>query len=127
MTLPITIPTGKPEYPAMDYTFLRSEGIKLLERLSGTTWTDFNAHDPGITILEQICYAITDLAYRIGYDIRDILTSGGEKEPYRSLHSPASVLTTNPVTINDLRKYLLDVAGVRNAWMEPVETDDPVG
>ena len=27
-------------------------------------WTDTNAHDPGVTVLEVICYAITDLQYR---------------------------------------------------------------
>jgi hypothetical protein len=27
-------------------------------------WTDTNEHDPGITVLEVLCYAITDLQYR---------------------------------------------------------------
>jgi hypothetical protein len=27
-------------------------------------WTDTNAHDPGVTVLEVICYAITDMQYR---------------------------------------------------------------
>ena len=45
----------------MDYTFLREEGIPHLERMAGKLWTDFNTHDPGITILGQVCYAITDL------------------------------------------------------------------
>ncbi len=114
-----TIPTAPLEYPAMDYAFLRSEGIRLLERLGGQVWTDFNAHDPGITILEQLCYAITDLGYRINYDIKDLLA--GQENPYRSIFSPAKVLTTNPVTLTDLRKMLIDVDGVKNAWIEPVE------
>ena len=45
----------------LDYGTLRQQGIRYLERLAGKAWTDFNAHDPGITILEQLCYAITDL------------------------------------------------------------------
>ena len=45
----------------MDYAFLRQEGIRWLEQLAGDQWTDFNTHDPGITILEQLCYALTDL------------------------------------------------------------------
>ena len=79
----------------MDYAALRAAGIGLLERLAGQQWTDFNAHDPGITILEQLCYAITDLGYRIDYDLRDLL-AGGESELYRSLYSPAEILTTAP-------------------------------
>jgi hypothetical protein len=27
-------------------------------------WTDFNTHDPGVTVLEVLAYAITDLQYR---------------------------------------------------------------
>ena len=29
-------------------------------------WTDVNVHDPGVTVLEVLCYAITDLQYRNG-------------------------------------------------------------
>jgi hypothetical protein len=124
MTLPLTLPTEALEHPAMDYEFLRREGIRILERLGGQLWTDFNAHDPGITILEQVCYALTDLAYRTNYDMKDLLTAAGE-DAYRSLHSPAQVLTINPVTITDLRKLVIDVPGVKNAWFEPVEKAEP--
>ena len=72
-----TISKAPLEYPAMDYDFLRQEGIKYLEKLAGKLWTDFNAHDPGITILEQVCYAITDLASRINYTIPDLLARKG--------------------------------------------------
>lgn len=124
MNPPITIPTAPLEHPAMDYAILRQEGIRLLERLGGQVWTDFNTHDPGITILEQLCYAITDLGYRINHDIKDLLTSGSE-DPYRSLYSPAKVLTINPVTLNDLRKMIIDVDGVKNAWIEPIAASNP--
>ena len=124
MTLPLTLSTTPLEQPAMDYAILRQEGMRLLERLGGQSWTDFNTHDPGITILEAVCYAITDLAYRTNYDIKDLLASGGE-DPYRSLHSPARVLTTQPVTLTDLRKLLVDISGVKNAWIEALETAEP--
>ncbi len=119
-----TLPTTPLEHPAMDYAALRREGIRLLERLGGQTWTDFNAHDPGITILEQLCYAITDLGYRINYSIQDLLT-GDDEAPYRSLYSPAQILTINPVTLTDLRKLVIDVPGVKNAWIEPVSNLAP--
>lgn len=38
----------------MNYTTLRQEGLRLLEQMSGGRWTDFNAYDPGITLLELI-------------------------------------------------------------------------
>jgi hypothetical protein len=120
MPTPLTLTTAPLEHPAMDYAFLRQEGIRHLERLAGPLWTDFNAHDPGITILEQLCYALTDLAYRINYALPDLLSTANE-DPYGSLYSPGQILTSDPVTLTDLRKLVIDVAGVKNAWIEKVE------
>lgn len=116
----LTLPTTPLEHPASDYAFLRQEGIRHLERLAGTIWTDFNAHDPGITILEQLCYAITDLSYRIDYELPDLLAESGDGDAHRSLPGPAAILTSHPVTLNDLRKAVIDVEGVRNAWIEKI-------
>lgn len=120
MPTPLTLSTAPLEHPAMDYAFLRQEGIHHLERLAGPLWTDFNAHDPGITILEQLCYALTDLGYRMNYELPDLLSREGA-DPYDSLYSPAQILTSYPVTLTDLRKLVIDVAGVKNAWIEKVE------
>ncbi|MFC1603749.1 hypothetical protein ACFL5F_01860 [Planctomycetota bacterium] len=119
---PLAIPTGPLEHHAMDYTFLRQEGIRYLQEVAkaGLRWTDFNAHDPGITILEQLCYAITDLGYRIAYELPDLLANDGG-DPYESLYNPARILTSHPVTLTDLRKLVLDVEGVKNVWIEKVE------
>lgn len=123
MNSPFIIPNAPLEHPAMDYAFLRQEGIRHLERMAGKLWTDYNLHDPGITILEQICYAITDLGYRIAYELPDLLaTNGGD--PYESLYSPARILTSHPVTLTDLRRLVLDVEGVKNVWIEKVEEPD---
>jgi hypothetical protein len=108
----------------VDYAFLRQEGIRQLQKIAGETWTDHNAHDPGITILEQLCYALTDLAYRAGYDLPDLLALDGPpgaQDPYASLHGPAEVLTSGAVTVEDLRRIVIDVDGVRNAWIDLVE------
>ncbi|MDB5901734.1 MAG: hypothetical protein JWM26_612, partial [Betaproteobacteria bacterium] len=104
----------------IDFASLRREGLARVRRLAGGTWTDHNVHDPGITILEQVCYALSDLGYRAGYDMRDLLVRDGE-DPYASLFGPDQILPTSPVTIADLRKVAIDVAGVKNAWIEPVD------
>lgn len=116
----LMLPTGPLEHPASDYAFLRQEGIRHIERLAGKVWTDFNAHDPGITILEQLCYAITDLSYRIAYELPDLLAEGGA-DAHRSLPGPGAILSCHPVTPMDLRKLVIDVEGVRNAWIEKLE------
>ena len=110
-----TLPTGPLEHLAMDYARLREEGIRLLGRLAGEQWTDFNAHDPGVTILEQLCYAITDLGYRIHHPVADLIAG---TDPAIALPGPAAILTCNPVTQADLRKQVLDIEGVSNAWVE---------
>ncbi|MFD2563159.1 hypothetical protein [Aquimarina rubra] len=118
MSIPVTIPKEVPKDSALSYDFLRSEGIKTIQRLAGDSWTDHNTHDPGITIMEQLCYAITDLAYRLDYDIKDIL--GNNVAAYNELYSPATILTNNPVTWSDLRKVVIDIKGVKNAWIEKI-------
>ncbi len=124
-TVGLTLPVTPFEHRSMDYAFLRQEGIRLIEQMAGEIWTDYNAHDPGITILEQFCFAITDLGYRIAYDLPDLLAESGS-DPYQSLHTPASILSTEPVTLTDLRKLVLDVEGVKNAWIEPIESPAPL-
>lgn len=109
--------------PAPDFAALREQGIALLRRLAGRSWTDHNTHDPGITILEQLCYALTDLGYRAGHAVPDLLAGSGE-DALASLCTPAQALPTRPVTLTDLRKLVLDVPGVKNAWITPV--DEPM-
>lgn len=110
--------------PALDYASLRQEALRQVERLAGGNWTDFNPHDPGITILEQYCYALTELAYRCDFPLPDLLGREG-KDPYASLFSPAQILASRPVTLLDLRKLALDVRGVKNAWIERWDTLAP--
>ena len=105
---------------AGDFASLRRAGLRQLERLAGPDWTDFNTHDPGITILEQVCYALTDLAYRSAHPLPDLLVQGAG-DPLSSLHSPAQILPTSPVTLADLRKVVIDVPGVQNAWIDTVD------
>ena len=46
------------EFPEwLDFNRLRTEGMRYLGELSGHVWTDHHTHDPGITILETLCYA----------------------------------------------------------------------
>lgn len=112
------IPTGPPPHPAMDYAALRSEAVALLGRLSDSQWTDHNIHDPGITILELLCYAITDLAYRSDFPIADLIaTAGMEVWPPPA----AQILSGDPVTEDDLRA-LLQAMGAAALRITPRET-----
>lgn len=113
-----TISKRKPEFPDyLNFQTLRDIGIAHLQTLSGKIWTDYNLHDPGVTILEVLCYTVTDLGYRNNLDIQDLLALDSQ-QPENNFFTPDQILTCNPVTNLDLRKRLIDIPGVRNAWIE---------
>ena len=120
MNEPITISNETPALTGMNFLELRQQGIELIQQLSGDVWTDYNLHDPGITILEQLCYAITDLSYRLSFDIQDLLAYNDDDavSGAQQFFTAREILSTNPVTILDYRKLLIDIDGVRNAWLE---------
>ena len=51
---------------------LLKSAIDHIQKFSGNQWSDYNYHDPGITILEQLCFAITDLGYKTNFEIEDL-------------------------------------------------------
>jgi uncharacterized protein YegP (UPF0339 family) len=114
-----------PDY--LDFQALRRIGIDHVQALSKQLWTDYNLHDPGVTILEVLCYAVTDLGYRNNLNIKDLLALNPKdaKEKETNFFTPDEILTCNPVTEMDWRKRLIDIAGVRNAWLEKVGIPDP--
>lgn len=112
-----------------DFNFLRSKGMEYIEALSSSLWTDYNIHDPGITLLELLCYAITDLGYRTSFDIKDILDEApGVKADHnkQAFFTAREILTVNPWTIQDYRKLLIDIDGIKNAWLfcKEISCDD---
>lgn len=107
--------SGFPEF--LDFATLRKLGIQHLAELSGKIWTDHNLHDPGITILEALCYVLTDLDYRTKLDFKDLIAAPANvKED--NFFTAAQILGNNPLTITDIRRMLIDIKGVRNAWVE---------
>lgn len=103
----------------LDFNDLRNEGITHLGNLTGKIWTDYNTHDPGITILETLCYALLDLDYRSQLPAADLFARNPAKPGAdNNFFSPAQILACNPLTITDYRRLLSDIEGVRNAWLE---------
>lgn len=111
--------------PAQDFELLREEGLKHVQGLASELWTDYNTHDPGITILEALCYAITELGYRTGFDIRNLLADeNGRIDRDQTFFSAKSILTSAPLTIEDYRKLLVDIVGVKNAFLYPYRDEE---
>ncbi|WDD96734.1 hypothetical protein [Thalassomonas actiniarum] len=131
-----------PEFCASkDYEYLRSKGIGYIQALAANQWTDHNIHDPGITLLEMLSYAITDLGYKTDYAIEDILaersvtdtklaTESGlnGENPAASQHSyftPREILPCKALTINDWRKVIIDVPLIHNARLDLLRQSQP--
>lgn len=108
--------TGFPDY--LSFEKLRSDAIAYLGNLTGKIWTDYNVHDPGITILETLIYAVLDLGYRTNLPTVDLLTKNPKDTAgENNFFTPSQILTNNPLTIMDFRKLLIDIRGVKNAWL----------
>ncbi|NTW53508.1 MAG: hypothetical protein HGB15_01830 [Chlorobaculum sp.] len=106
--------------PDQDFTALRRKGIELIEEMSSRWWSDYNSHDPGVTMLEALCYAITDLGYRIGWEIADLLQDPPDDSSEASVQpffTAREILMVNPLTADDLRRLLVDHPGIAKAWV----------
>ena len=117
----LTIPKIPELDKSEDYELMRKEGLKYIEKLSNKLWTDYNSHDPGVTILELLCYAITDLGYRTSFSIPDLLADNPEDAAAGTdpgnFFTAKQILPVNPTTASDIRKVIMDVPGVKNAWL----------
>jgi hypothetical protein len=103
-----------------DFLSLKKQATARLHELCGNLWTDFNAHDPGVTILEQLCYVLTDIEYRAGFDTADYLTdeTGNIDTEGLALYAPSEVLPCRATTMEDYRRVLLDrIEEIDNVWI----------
>ena len=118
--------SSNPATASENYEGLRKAGLNYIQQFSGKIWTDYNIHDPGVTIFELLCYAITDLAYRTSFPVADLLTDVGVKGPYpEDFYTAKKILTSHPVTVNDYRKFILDaIPGIRNIWFQTLDDED---
>ena len=110
-----------PLEPALEQPQLYTAGLEEIRRLAGYVWTDHNVHDPGVTTLEVTAYAVTDVAFRATQPVEDLLATAADnpQNMARQFPSARTILPNRPVTIRDYRKLLIDLPGVRNAWLKP--------
>jgi hypothetical protein len=124
---PASIPK-EPKVPnSQNYTLLKAEGVERIEALGSDIWTDYNQHDPGITILEQLCYALTELAYKSNMSMDDLLYAK-RKVPFdakdNAFYAAHKVFPCSPLSLIDYRRTLIDqlYPMVKNAWLVPLDS-----
>ncbi len=109
------------EPTSLNFSELREKGLEYVQELCGEVWTDYNSHDPGVTILEQLCYALTDVALRTSLPVEDLLTPAKDLPlvaQNNAFFSPTTIFSSHPVTATDLRKMIIDrFEEIQNAWI----------
>ena len=73
MTKTLTISNQLTRQTSLRLDLLYAEALDQVRKMGKETWTNHNTHDPGLTILEQLCFALTDLGYRLSFDMADLL------------------------------------------------------
>lgn len=112
----ISIPSYESSEDILDFDFLKQKGIESLQKYAGKVWTDYNLHDPGITLLETFCFALTEMGYRCRFGIDDLLELPVGKNVASLNIAAENYLFTNPLTESDYRKLILNIENVRNAY-----------
>jgi len=120
MLTQLSIPKQRNSDSPPGYQDLYASGLRHIRELSHKIWTDYNVHDPGITILELLCYALTDLGYRASFPVKDLLADKDGTEP-GSFFTARQILPNHPLTLSDYRKLMIDQPGVQNAWLSKHE------
>ena len=119
-----------PDQDGLDFDALRKAGIAMLQELCGEKWTDYNLHDPGVTILEQLCYGITDLAYRSEFAPEDYLAGPFGKIDFtrHALHQADTILPSQVLTADDYRKIIYDrISEIEDVWLTREQTSACAG
>jgi hypothetical protein len=107
---PPTLPRLPKVAAETSFDALRAEGIRRVQALAGTRWTDYNLHDPGVTLLEAACFALTEGAYRVDFPVADHLSDEHDRIAWarHGLLLPQQAFPCRPTTATDLRRSLLD-------------------
>ena len=115
---------------SLNYETLLEKGIEYVQKFSGNQWSDYNYHDPGITFLEQLCFALTDLGFKTNFSIESVLLAGQDGfdlENNNLLIPPDKIFPSRPLTLNDFRKIIINQEeNIKNAWVNPSD-QSPLG
>ena len=115
---------SNPSEPLKDFDDLRRVAVDYAQAASGEIWTDYNVHDPGVTLLEQTCFALSEIAYQVGLPTLDLLTNQRGNFCFHNLalFRPRKVLNSAPVTRDDLTAWLCTCKEIESVTV--ADTDD---
>ncbi len=90
-----------------DYARLQEQSLKMIQQLSSNEWTDFNEHDPGVTTLDIVNYALSELQHRCSFPLQAYLPDNENDLSSIGLISADAWLKPSIVTTHDYEKLIL--------------------
>ena len=109
----------------LDYELMRQQVIEWVQALAGDRWTNYNESDPGVTIIEQLCYALTELCFQAEMPVSKLLASTQTLRielNKQGLYAAQDILPGPALSLLDQRRWLLDqLPDVANIWLTPIE------
>src|SRR5262245_6388329 len=97
------MPLKVPSLDDRTYADLVQEGIALIPRY-GPSWTNHNASDPGITLLELFAYLTEILLYRM-----DRVSDANKREFLKLLTGKTATLQDHETLEHEIRDAVLDL------------------
>ena len=112
----------------LDDDDLKQEALDLIQKIGSNYWNDYNEHDPGITILEELCLSIMDADYKLSFPISDIVAQNPDEDNDETvqLYTADQLFNISPTTVDDYLKLILSINCIRNAYIHPIKGDNKV-
>jgi hypothetical protein len=106
---------NQPPDPVENPYWLKSQGIAALQQLVGDVWSLYNDVDPGVTLLEHLCWALSEIGYCASFPLEDLLAGpDGRLAVPDQFPAQIDILSHQPVSADDYAKGLYDsLTGVR--------------
>lgn len=107
--------------PLSEFDDLRRQAIGYAQDASRDHWSDYNFHDPGVTLLEQTCFALSQLSYQSALPIRDLLTTSHHSFLFHDIGMihPLDVLNSQPVTDTDITAWIAQCDDIESIILTP--------
>ena len=90
------------------YQELQEKTLERLQELSGDVWTDFNIHDPGVTISDNMNYALFELQYKLELPFRSFLGPNSSEYASKGILPAETIFAQSIVTPEDYEQLFLD-------------------
>jgi hypothetical protein len=90
------------------YRELQDRTLHRLQELSGKVWTDFNVHDPGVTIADYMNYALFELHYKLGLPFEAYLGADTAGYGAMGIFSAETLFSHSIVTPHDYEVLLTE-------------------